>query len=142
MELAEAVALVIFYLGAFLMPLVSTRLHIPAAVGEILFGVLIGGSGLALVHENPYTDFLAELGFAFLMFLVGMEIDFNRIERESRRTLGLAVLVAVTILGFAAHLTTRLELPLFMTLVLGAMSVGILMVALSKWVSSRRGGVS
>ena len=128
MELAEAFSLVLYYSGAFLMPLVATRVHVPAAVAEILFGLGIGWLGL--VHHGGATDFLAELGFVYLMFLVGMEIDFNRVEREGRRTVAIAFVVAALTLVVAALLARQLELEPFMALVLGAMSVGVLLVAL------------
>ena len=128
MEPAEALSLVIFYTGAFLMPMVASRIHVPAAVAEILFGLAIGAAGI--VHESQATDFLAELGFIYLMFLVGMEIDFNRIEREGRKTVILAFVVASLVLASAAFIVVRLEMPPFMALVIGAMSVGVLLVAL------------
>lgn len=128
MELAEAQSLVVFYTGAFLMPLVAARIHVPAAVAEILFGLAIGAVGL--VHESQATTFLAELGFIYLMFLVGMEIDFNRIEREGPKTVILAFVVASLVLASAAFIAMRLEMPPFMSLVIGAMSVGVLLVAL------------
>ena len=128
MELAEALSLVVFYTGAFLMPLVASRIHVPAAAAEILFGLAIGAAGV--VHESQATDFLAELGFIYLMFLVGMEIDFNRIEREGRKTVTLAFVVASLVLATAAFIVVRLEMPPFMALVIGAMSVGVLLVAL------------
>ena len=128
MELADALSLVVFYSGAFLMPLVASRIHVPAAVAEILFGLAIGAVGL--VHESVATNFLAELGFLYLMFLVGMEIDFNRIEREGRKTVILAFVVASLVLATAGFIAVRLEMPPFMALVIGAMSVGVLLVAL------------
>ncbi len=128
MELAEAQSLVVFYTGAFLMPLVAARIHVPAAVAEILFGLAIGAAGV--VHESQATNFLADLGFIYLMFLVGMEIDFNRIEREGHKTVILAFVVASLVLASAAFIAMRLEMPPFMALVIGAMSVGVLLVAL------------
>jgi Kef-type K+ transport system membrane component KefB len=128
MELAEALSLVVFYSGAFFMPLLAARVHVPASVAEILFGLIIGGLGV--VHESTLTEFLAELGFIYLMFLVGMEIDFNRIEREGRTTVFVAFVVAASVLGSAGFIGHRLGLDPFLGLVLGAMSVGVLMVAL------------
>ena len=127
MERAEALSLVVFYTGAFLMPLVASRIYVPAAAAEILFGLAIGAAGV--VHESQATDFLAELGFIYLMFLVGMEVDFNRIEREGRKTVTLAFVVASLVLATAAFIVVRLEMPPFMALVIGAMSVGVLLVA-------------
>ncbi len=128
MELAEALSLVVFYLGAFIMPMVASRVHVPAAVAEILYGLAIGALGL--VHEGGATHFLAELGFVYLMFLVGMEIDFNRVEREGKGTVALAFAIATLVLVTASYIAMRLEMSFFMGLVIGAMSVGVLLVAL------------
>ena len=90
----EAISLVIFALGAFAIPPLSGRVGIPAAVGEILFGVLVGPHLLGWFEPNEFTSFLAEFGFAFLMFLVGLELDFTRIEREGLRGIGTAALIS------------------------------------------------
>jgi Kef-type K+ transport system membrane component KefB len=135
MEPSEGLSLVVFYLGAFLMPLLAARVNVPAAVLEIVYGLAV--SALAVTHETPATDFIAELGFIYLMFLVGMEIDFNRIEREGARTVLIASLVALLIVGGGVAVVALLEMPLFMGLVLGAMSVGVLMVALVEIGASR-----
>ncbi len=135
MEPSDGLSLVVFYLGAFLMPLLAARVNVPSAVLEIVYGLAV--SALAITHETPATDFLAELGFIYLMFLVGMEIDFNRIEREGARTILVASLVAMLILGGGVAVVALLEMPLFMGLVLGAMSVGVLMVALVEIGASR-----
>ena len=123
-------SLVIFYLGAFMSPLLAARLRVPAAVAEILFGILIGANGLGLVQPAPFTDFLSQLGITFLMFLVGTEIDFNHIRREGFRPVLVSVLVAAGILGTGVALARLRGLSPFLGLALGAMSCGILLVAL------------
>lgn len=77
---------------AFLIPILtawlskSTKFLIPAVVGEILCGIIIGKSGLHLissVDSIPWLDFLALFGFTYLMFLSGLEIDFGIVLSES-----------------------------------------------------------
>jgi Kef-type K+ transport system membrane component KefB len=125
---SDGIALTVFYLGAFLMPLVAARLSIPASVAEILYGLLVGRLGI--VGQTEATDFLAELGFVYLMFLVGREIDFNRVEREGPRSLLVALAVALSILAGGALAARVAGMPGFMGIVLGAMSVGVLLVTL------------
>jgi Kef-type K+ transport system membrane component KefB len=137
MEPSDGLSLVVFYLGAFLMPLAAARVNVPAAVAEILYGLAV--SALAITHETAGTRFIAELGFIYLMFLVGMEIDFNRIEREGARTILIASLVALFVLGGGVAVVELLEMPIFMALVLGAMSVGVLLVSLVEVGASRSG---
>lgn len=63
---------------AALIPLLLARVkRIPVVVGEIIIGIIIGRSGLGLVHGEFTLELLAEIGFAFLMFLSGLEIDFT-----------------------------------------------------------------
>lgn len=123
-------SLVIFYLGAFLSPLLAARLRVPAAVAEILFGILIGENGLRLVQPAAFTDFLSQLGITFLMFLVGTEIDFNHIRREGLRSVLVSVVVAAGILGTGVALARLGGFSPFLGLALRAMSCGILLVAL------------
>ena len=77
MHIHEAFPLLLFALGAFVIPLLAGRIGVPAAVGEIIYGIAVGPQVLALAHETSFTTVLAELGFAFLMFLVGLELDFS-----------------------------------------------------------------
>lgn len=65
---------------AFLVPIVLSRLRrifVPIIVGEILAGILIGQSGLDLVEKNVVLEILSTLGFIYLMFLSGLEINFS-----------------------------------------------------------------
>lgn len=70
---------------AFLVPLALSRvkrLAIPIVVGEIIAGMVVGKSGLGLVQENFVLEVLSILGFAYLMFLSGLEIDFSDVLRR------------------------------------------------------------
>lgn len=65
---------------AFIVPLVLSRIQrfaIPIVVGEIVAGIIVGNSGLHLVQENFVLEVLSVFGFAYLMFLSGLEIDFT-----------------------------------------------------------------
>ena len=71
---ATAGALLLVTLGACVMPWLGKRLGVPVAIVEILYGWMIGASGLGLVTttEQPFIKFLADLGFA--LFLLVAEI--------------------------------------------------------------------
>ena len=70
---------------------VFERLRQPAVVGELLAGVLLGPSLLALVHPGELTAGLAEIGAIFLLFTVGLETR----PRDLLEVGGTASLVAV-----------------------------------------------
>jgi Kef-type K+ transport system membrane component KefB/Trk K+ transport system NAD-binding subunit len=83
----DFIPLLLVLLLAFGVPLVLARLRwLPIVVGEILAGVIIGHSGLGLVGENAMLDIFSNIGLAFLMFLAGLEIDFNRLVPNRRRS--------------------------------------------------------
>lgn len=132
MHAHEAISLLIFALGAFAIPLFSGRIGVPAAVGELLFGVAVGPHLLGWIEPNAFTTFLAEFGFAFLMFLAGLELDFSRIERQGLRGLAAGLVVVGAIFGLSLGLTLVLQLPLFLFVAFGAVSLGVLMVTLSE----------
>lgn len=70
---------------AFITPLLINsikKIKIPFVVGEIFIGLIFGRSFLNLVHEDVWLVFLSNLGLAYLMFLSGLEIDFNQFESE------------------------------------------------------------
>lgn len=77
---ASITSLVIVIIVAFLTPILLHRLKlsfIPVVVAEIIMGLIIGKSGFNIVHEDAWLGTLSTLGFLFLMFLSGLEIDFT-----------------------------------------------------------------
>jgi len=135
----EAVSLLVISLGAFAIPLVSGRLKIPAAVGEILYGAVLGPYALGLVESSSFIEFLADLGFAFLMFLAGLELDFIHIERRGGKSILGASLAAAAISVVSLGVTLLAGFPPFLFLAFGAVSVGILLAALNETGASRTG---
>ena len=70
---------------AVLVPFVSWRLTggmLPAVVGEVLVGIIFGRPLLGIVEPNEWLTFLALFGFAYLMFLSGLEINLGAIARR------------------------------------------------------------
>jgi Kef-type K+ transport system membrane component KefB len=56
----------------------SRRVLIPVVVGELLAGVVLGRSGTGWIHaDNPSIQFVANIGFAVLMFVAGMHVPLR-----------------------------------------------------------------
>jgi Kef-type K+ transport system membrane component KefB len=124
---------------------VRGRLAVPIVVGEIIAGIIVGRSGFGWVTpDNTALNLLKELGFVFLMFLSGMEIDFRTLrgngahQRLRLRPLPLALLnFGVTLLiagGFAVGLqwlgaTTD---PWMMGLILSTTALGVVVPILKE----------
>ena len=81
-------SLLIVLLVAFMTPIILHKFKlniIPVVVAEILMGLIIGKSGLNLVETDMWLETLSSLGFIFLMFLSGLEIDFTAFSRNKKR---------------------------------------------------------
>ncbi len=131
---------------AFVVPLLLARFRrVPVVVGEIGAGILIGRSGLGLVTEEPTLNLLAEIGFALLMFLSGLEIDFSLIFRSSlrdekfhRHSLGMGLisfLVTLALAGLIGILVVSRGLardPWMMALILSTTSLGVVVPVLKE----------
>ena len=55
--------------------LIWSRLRVPPVVGFLISGILIGPSGLALVHETEQVEVFAEVGVVLLLFVIGLELN-------------------------------------------------------------------
>lgn len=67
---------------ATLAPLLAelpTGFRLPVVVLEVVLGILIGPQAFHLANPDGMIAMLGELGLAFLLFLVGLEIDFDKI---------------------------------------------------------------
>lgn len=87
----DFLSLVIVVLAAFLTPIIVNRLNInflPVVVAEILMGIVIGNSFLNIVERDSILNILSTLGFIFLMFLSGLEIDFKAFKKDKRARQG------------------------------------------------------
>ncbi|MFJ5714916.1 monovalent cation:proton antiporter family protein [Neobacillus sp. NPDC093127] len=84
----SVISLLIVVTMAFLTPIILHRLKlnfIPVVVAEIIIGLIIGKSGFNVVHQDMWLSTLSTLGFIFLMFLSGLEIDFTAFTGRKKR---------------------------------------------------------
>jgi CPA2 family monovalent cation:H+ antiporter-2 len=74
-------------------------LHLPAMLGYLLVGILIGPHALGWIPDAPETRHLAEFGVVFLMFSIGLEFSLARLRSMQRLVFGLGTAqVVATIL--------------------------------------------
>ena len=84
----SVISLLVVVTTAFITPIILHRLKLnfmPVVVAEIIMGLIIGKSGFDIVHEDVWLSTLSTLGFIFLMFLSGLEIDFTAFSGSKKR---------------------------------------------------------
>jgi Na+:H+ antiporter len=88
-------------------PPLARRFKLPAVVGLLLGGILVGPYGLDIFFKNrPIAEFFADLGKMLLMFFAGLEIDLAlfRQARNKSMIFGVVTTVAPLVLGTAVGL--------------------------------------
>ncbi|MGH6631869.1 MAG: cation:proton antiporter, partial [Sphingopyxis sp.] len=93
---------------ATLFVLIFRRLGLGAVLGYLIAGAIVGPHGLGLVGGGESKLAFAELGIAFLLFLVGLELSPRRLWDMRRAIFGLGLMqVVVTglVLTGLIHLT-------------------------------------
>jgi Kef-type K+ transport system membrane component KefB len=92
--------LFLIFVGAKVFGEVAERLFIPAVLGEILAGVVLGPYALGWIYPSDTIHSIAEIGAVFLLFTVGLETPPSDLIRVGR--LSLSVALAGIVLPFAA----------------------------------------
>jgi CPA2 family monovalent cation:H+ antiporter-2 len=92
--------LVLLLLAAAVVVVVIFRaLKLPALLGYLLVGVIIGPHSIGLIADNEETRYLAEFGVVFLMFSIGLEFSLPKLMTMRRMVFGLgSAQVGVTLL--------------------------------------------
>ena len=91
---------VILLATAVVMVVVFRRVNMPAILGYLLVGVLVGPHALSVAPDSPGTRYLAEFGVVFLMFSIGLEFSLPQLVSMRRLVLGfggLQVIVSMVI---------------------------------------------
>lgn len=110
-------------------PFLSKLFRLPVTVVEIMAGMLIGG--FSFMHENTLFSVVAEVGFLYLMFLAGLEVDLKDMAKIPKAIIKKAYVYHVLIYVFAAIFVLFSSLSYFFILALPLISIGII-VTLTK----------
>jgi len=124
------VSFFVIFAGAKLAGEIFTRLKMPALVGEITAGILLGEHVFGIIHTSDHVLMtFAEIGVIFLMFYVGLEIRVKELFAVGRTSVMVGVLGVVfpLVMGFFTMFLLGFQAveSLFVTTAILATSVGI-----------------
>lgn len=89
----------IILLSTKIFSLLSQKVNMPQVVGALLVGVLLGPSCLNILHETDFLTKSAEIGVIFLMFLVGLDTDFDDLKATGKSSVIIAFVGVLIPLG-------------------------------------------
>ena len=116
-----------FVLGLF------PRVRLPSVVLEIVAGIVIGPSLLGIVEVDQAIEVVAVIGLAFLLFLAGLEIEFEKLRGQALRLTALGFVLSFGIAIVVALLLKAgglIETPLLVAIILCATSLGVIIPVL------------
>jgi CPA2 family monovalent cation:H+ antiporter-2 len=149
---ASVTSLVIVILAAFITPILLHRFKMnfmPVVVAEIIVGLIIGKSGFDIVSQDMWLETLSMLGFIFLMFLSGLEIDFSAFAKGKKKeklpsgkdapnTFAVAsivfagIFVLSLLLSYLFVLIGLMDNAFLMTLIISTISLGVVVPTLKE----------
>jgi Kef-type K+ transport system membrane component KefB len=124
--------LVVVAAVAFAAPLLlglAPALRLPSVVLELVAGIVVGPAVFGWVELDEPIRVLSLVGLAFLLFLAGLEIDFDGLRGRRLRLTGLGFAISFAIAVVAAF-ALRVDTPLLVAIILVATSLGVVVPVL------------
>src|SRR3954471_523573 len=110
----------------------TPRLSSPMLLGELAAGIALGASGAGVLHPlNPTFAFLANIGFALVMFVAGSHVPVRDARVRAALRIGSLRAVAVGVISVGlgsllAHLFDTGHAPLYAVLIASSSAALIL----------------
>lgn len=84
-----------------LFPILMGKLRVPAIIGPIIAGIIIGPNGLEILARDTTIELLGTVGLLFIMFIAGLELDLDGFKKYRNRSIlfGLLSFAIPLILG-------------------------------------------
>lgn len=130
-------SLILIIIGTKLAGHLCHRIGIPAVIGELLTGVVLGPALLGLVLHTEMISIFAEIGVILLMFLAGLESDLDKLKKYLKPSVMVAlfgILLPMIFLSGAAHLfDITWKEAIFIGVIFSATSVSISVQVLKEY---------
>ncbi len=111
--------IIILLVSAMILGEVFRRIKLPALVGHLLAGVIIGPSLLNIVQPSESFKVITDVAIFFLMFLAGLHLRPEEILKAGKYSIVLSVLAFVIPFGAGAEVAYLFGLPILTSLFVG-----------------------
>ena len=144
----QQLSMLIIMLAALIIPIAMARFKVssvPTAVAEIVAGIFLGKSAFNIVQETSSLTLLSSLGVIILMFLSGMEINFDLFKkapgqkkRDPKSPVSIAVLsftaviITAFILGVILYFMGLFSDILLATILFSTIALGVVIATLKE----------
>ena len=108
---------------------ISRKIGMPAVIGQLLVGIILGPAMLGWVTNNNFVHIFSEIGVVILMFMAGLESDLDLLKKYLKPATSVALfgviapIILVYLLGRIYNFTN--EEAIFLGVTFAATSVSI-----------------
>jgi CPA2 family monovalent cation:H+ antiporter-2 len=95
----------ILLLATVLVLAVARRIGMPAILGYLIVGIVLGPFAFAVLPDSTQTHALAQIGVVFLLFTLGLEFSYPRMVAMRREVFGLGSAQTIVVGGAGAFAT-------------------------------------
>ncbi|RHZ89356.1 hypothetical protein Glove_16g96 [Diversispora epigaea] len=92
--------LIFIIITAFIFGGIFNSIGLPAFIGYIIAGCVLGPAGCNVIQELIQTETLAQLGVVFIVFMLGLEFSFDKIRSIWKFALCSATIIFISTLLF------------------------------------------
>jgi len=129
----EQLSIFLVVLGAAVIPFFARRFRLPSAALEIVYGAVLFNT---LISGRPeWFQLLRELGFIYLMFIAGMELDLHSVRKSGKSPW--YVLISVVSFTVTPLIFVACGQPFFLGVAVAMISAGIAIPVLKELGLSR-----
>jgi glutathione-regulated potassium-efflux system ancillary protein KefC len=130
----------VYFAAAVLAVVLATRLGLGSVAGYLLAGIAIGPWGFGLVAQTEDVRAFAEMGVVFLLFVIGLELEPQRLWSMRARLIGLGLSQVLGSIALIALVAWALGVDWRTALVAG-MALSLSSTALALQPLTERGGL-
>lgn len=115
---------------------ISVRLRLPAVIGQLVVGIILGPALLGWVKADEFIHLFSEIGVIILMFSAGLESDLKLLKKYLTPSISVAFFgVVLPVLGtylFCMAIGVSLLESIFISVIFSATSVSISVAVLKE----------
>lgn len=120
----EILIIITISLIIFSSPLIGKLLKLPTVTVEIILGAI--ASYFAFISDHAILDLASKLGFLYLMFLAGLEVDLKKLANISPTILKKSLIYNVILFSLSTLISVYLGLGNIFIVILPLISIGLL----------------
>lgn len=110
----------VLFLLVLLGPITAERLRLPAIIGLVVAGMLVGPNVANILGRGTFIDALGFIGLLYLMFQAGLDLDLSGFFKRRRESVLFGVLTVLVPMALVTAVALALDIPPLAALIIAS----------------------